>query len=256
MEKQIAFTVEGQKLYGMLHIPEGVPRFPAIAMLHGFSGQRIEPHRLFVKTARRLSQEGIAVLRFDFRGSGESEGDFYDMTLSGEIKDALAALDFLRAQPEVDIQRLGVIGLSMGGYVATCVTTLNPKIKALVLWAASAKGLKMFPHYVHLSAKNRKDWLQKGERDFGGMVLGSGFLKDGKNLPNPLPGLSRFSGKALVIHGEADASVPVTEAQVYRDLLKKKAVVHILKGADHTFNRNEWEKTVIDITAVWLRDNL
>ena len=133
MEKQIHFTVEGQRLYGMLHLPEGKGPFPALSMYHGFTGQRIEPHRLFVKTARKLAIEGFVVLRFDFRGSGESQGDFRDMTISDEIRDALASLDFLTSQPEVNPNRLGVLGLSMGGFVASHVASQSSRVKALVL---------------------------------------------------------------------------------------------------------------------------
>src|ERR1035441_774266 len=115
MEKQISFSVRGQKLYGMLHLPKGKGPAPALSMFHGFTGNRFEPHQLFVKTARRLAKDGIAVLRFDFRGSGESEGDFKDITVPGEIEDGRESLNFLSAQPEVDPNRLGILGLSMGG---------------------------------------------------------------------------------------------------------------------------------------------
>ena len=73
-EELIHFTNEDLRLYGMLHRPEGAGPHPAVMILHGFTGQRIEPHRLFVKLARQLVAAGIAALRFDFRGSGESEG--------------------------------------------------------------------------------------------------------------------------------------------------------------------------------------
>ncbi len=255
MEKQISFIVKGLKLYGMLHLPSGKGPFPALTMLHGFTGQRVEPHRLFVKIARKLAPQGIAVLRFDFRGSGESEGDFKDMTVSGEIEDALASLDFLASQPEVDKNRMGVLGLSMGGFVASCVAAKDPRVKFLVLWAAGARPFQMFPRYVHLSDKNVKEWMETGERDFGGIVLGSAFLKDLKAFKNPVPRLSKFKGKSIVIHGSADTSVPVSEAAIYQKTLGRKAQVHILEGADHTFNRAGWEKTVIDLTRSWLAKN-
>ncbi|MFA0780897.1 MAG: hypothetical protein RJAPGHWK_002418, partial [Candidatus Fervidibacter sp.] len=79
-EQFVQFEVQGQRVYGMLHLPDGTSdtgkKVPAVAMCHGFTGNRIEAHRLFVKAARHFVQHGIAVLRFDFRGSGESEGDF------------------------------------------------------------------------------------------------------------------------------------------------------------------------------------
>lgn len=211
----------------MLHLPEVEPPFPALALFHGFGGTRVEPHRLFVKISRLLAREGVASLRLDFRGSGESEGDFQSMTLSGEIKDAKAS-----------------------------VAAQDPSLKALVLWAASARGARYFPHYVHLSGKNRKEWETAGERDFGGNVLSSAFLQDGLALPNPLPALRSFPGKALVLHGEADASVPAEESQIFKKTLGDKAEVHIIKGSDHTFNKASWEKEVLETTLSWVKRHL
>jgi uncharacterized protein len=256
MEEQIHFTVQGQRLYGMLHLPQGRGPFPSLSFFHGFTGQRIEPHRLFVKTARKLADEGFVVLRFDFRGSGESQGDFRDMTISGEIKDSLASLDFLKSQPHVDPRRIGILGLSMGGFVASHVASQSRLVKTLVLWAAGARPPRFFHNDAHLADKNHKRWLKKGEWDFGGMVLGTAFLKDLKKAENLLPKLARFKGKALVIHGELDATVPVSEAEAYRKTLGQRAAVYILKGADHTFNRKEWEEEVIDTTAKWLKKKL
>jgi hypothetical protein len=255
MEEQVSFTVKGQRLYGMLHLPQGRGPFPALSFFHGFSGQRMEPHRLFVKASRLLAQEGVASLRFDFRGSGESEGDFKDMTVASEIQDAKASLDWLGRQKGVDRRRLGVLGLSMGGFVASNLAAKDKRVKALVLWAAGAMASKMFPRYVHLAGDNRQRWIDQGYWDFGGNILGSGFLKGLEKMPSHLPQLARFQGPALVLHGDADASVPVSEAEVYRKTLKK-AEVHILPGVDHTFNRSSWEKTLLTTTTAWLKDNL
>ena len=256
MEKQISFTCVGQKLYGMLHLPEGKGPFPALSFFHGFTGQRFEPHQLFVKTARALAKKGIAALRFDFRGSGESEGDFLDMTMSGEVADALESLKFLRNQAEVDSNRLGVLGLSMGGFAASCVAAQDPGVKALILWAAGAQAAKMFPRYVHLTDQNKKKWMEAGSWDFGGNLLGKDFLEDLSAMEEPLEKLDSFNGKALVIHGDGDAAVPVSEAEVYRKKLGTKAEVHILPGADHTFNRRDWEEKVIQLTVDWAKKNL
>jgi hypothetical protein len=255
MEEQVSFTVHGQKLYGMLHLPKGRGPFPSVSFFHGFTGQRVEPHQLFVKTARRLAAMGIAALRFDFRGSGESEGNFRGVTVSGELEDASKSLDFLEKRPEVIKNRLGVLGLSMGGFVASRLAARDRRVKALVLWAAGAQPRRMFPRFIHTVHQGRQRWIQQGDWDFGGNVLGVGFLKDLEKMKSHLPALSRFPGKALVIHGQADASVPVSEAKIYRQTLKG-AAIHILKGADHTFNRASWERKVVGTTVRWLRENL
>src|SRR4051794_9238908 len=95
----------GGMMRGMLHRPPGfssAQRYPAVVMCHGFTGSRVEPHRIFVKTARQLAHHGIVTVRFDFWGSGESDGDFVDVTPETEIEDALAIIDWLRAQAGID----------------------------------------------------------------------------------------------------------------------------------------------------------
>ena len=85
MEKFISFKNHGQRIVGMT-------RAPALLICHGFTGDKVENHFIFVKMARRLADAGFFAMRFDFRGSGESEGDFSDMTVPAEIDDARVAL--------------------------------------------------------------------------------------------------------------------------------------------------------------------
>lgn len=158
MEKQISLTVEGLRLFGMLHLPEGEPPFPVLTLFRGFGGTHVKP-------SRWLARKVVASLRLDFRGSGKSEGDFRSMTLNGEIQDTKTVLAFLRSQTGVNPERLGVLGLSMGGYMAACVAAQGPSLKALVLWAASARVARYFPHYIHTSTRAVK----------AGSVRGKGF---------------------------------------------------------------------------------
>src|ERR1700758_409075 len=130
----------GKRLRGMIHRPEEARSrrgTPAVIFLHGFTGDRMESHWIFVKCARALAKAGIASLRFDFYGSGESEGEFCEVTLQGEISDAQAAGGVFRQQKGIDARRLGLCGLSLGGAVAACVAA-RLRVQALVLWAALA----------------------------------------------------------------------------------------------------------------------
>lgn len=138
LERQIHFDNEGQRLYGMMHLPERPGLHPGVILLHGFTGNSKESHFMFVKAARDFARNGLVALRFDFRGSGDSEGAFVDMTAPDEISDAVAALDFLSVQSEVDEERMGLLGLSLGGCVAACTAGVDARVKSLVLWSAAA----------------------------------------------------------------------------------------------------------------------
>jgi alpha/beta superfamily hydrolase len=69
-----------------------------------------------------------------FRGSGESEGQWEDTTYTGQIADALAAIDYLATLPEIDLQRLAVLGFSQGGLVAAETAARDNRVKSVVLW--------------------------------------------------------------------------------------------------------------------------
>src|SRR5947208_9086564 len=110
---------KGQRLRGVVHLPgEAAARSPGVVFFHGFTGSRMEVHWMFVKCARALSRAGIASLRFDFAGSGESEGEFARASLQSEIDDAHDAVAFFGQHGGIDAARLGLCGLSLGGSIA------------------------------------------------------------------------------------------------------------------------------------------
>jgi len=248
-EELLRFTNEGLTLYGMLHRTEGAGPQPAVMLLHGFTGQRVESHRIFVKTARRLVENGIAALRFDFRGSGESEGEFADITILGWVSDALAGLDWLARRPGIDPDRLGVLGLSIGGCAAAIVAGRRPeRVKALTLWSAAADIATLFPERLRL-------WqplpVENGY-DIGGNVVGNGFLAE---LPqvHPQKEVARYPGPALIVHGMRDEVVPFTHADAFVAALASRARKHLIADADHTFTRVSWEREVITVSMDFFR---
>jgi len=242
MELQIGFRSGDQQVFGVLHVPESTPA-PGSIMCHGFTGHKAETHRLFVDAARDFTRNGLAVLRFDFRGSGDSEGEFHEMTVSREIEDARAALDFLASRPEVDPARLGVLGLSLGGCVAACLAGTDERVRALVLWAAVGHMERTFDG---LAPEFTGDVL-----DMTGWPLGRGFLDD---LPNiqPLKQLEKYVGPSLVVHGSNDETVPPSDASDYRLALGGHCRLHMVEGADHVFSTLRQKAEAIEVSRDFL----
>jgi len=256
VQEPVSFAVDGQKLFGMLHLPDSPGRVPGVLFCHGFTGHRIEAHFLFVKAARALEAAGLAALRFDFRGSGESEGEFRAMTLSQEIDDAAAALDLMEAHPRLDPGRLGVLGLSLGGAVAACLAGRDPRVRSVALWSAVARTRSL------CEEPPRQAWgdliRRHGHLDVGAHEVGLGFIQD---LPrhDPVKSLAASRSSALIVHGSADSSVPVSAADLYAEALQvpaRRVEKLIVDGADHTFTSLKWERAVIGRTATWFRETL
>ncbi|MCS7253299.1 MAG: alpha/beta fold hydrolase [Armatimonadota bacterium] len=248
-ELQVQFEVSGMKLYGMLHLPDDGYKCPCVIFCHGFTGHRIEAHRLFVKAAREMAHFGIGAFRFDFRGSGESEGDFGDITITGELEDLRAAIHFVSSVDGVDANRIALLGLSLGGCVAACCAPTDERIRALVLWAAVARPSEILRRHLGTNAVSELE--EKGWIDIGGLKVSRAFFDE---LPDvkPVEFVRRFKGRALIVHGSADLVVPVEDAKLYAEALGSRSELHIIEGADHTFARCHHEEQVIRLTRNWL----
>jgi dipeptidyl aminopeptidase/acylaminoacyl peptidase len=255
MEKPIVFYNHGQQLIGMLHIPDnGTSPCPAVVFFHGFTSTKVEPHRIYVKTARKLASAGFYAFRFDFRGSGDSEGDFSETTIGGEISDAIKSIDVLTAMEGVDAERIGVLGLSMGGCVAACVSGQDARVKSTVLWAPFSDDP---PDLVQMFLAGYAERPNPDEdfADYNGNTIGKAFIEE---LPQVRPSqeIQRFSGPLLIIHGEADEMVPVPHGQRYYELVKDRDAlteIAIIPQADHTFKAKAWEDVVIARSVDWFK---
>lgn len=138
-EEIISFQVEGANVVGTLSVPEGEPA-PVVLLFHGFGGSRNEMEvpsiakGLYTYTADQLAAAGYASLRIDFRGSGQSDGEFEDTTYSGQIADGLAAVAFLQSDSRVDGTHIAIIGWSQGGLVASAVAGRSGIPVATAIW--------------------------------------------------------------------------------------------------------------------------
>ena len=256
MEKPVIFKSKGMQVVGMLHMPDRYKgKVPAVVLFHGFTGTKVEPHRIFVKMARALAKAGIAALRFDFRGSGDSEGEFSSMTLTGELRDARAAMAFIRSRPGIDKSRVGVLGLSFGGAVASLLLGSDPKICAAALWAPTGRTDEMVK--ARYTAKAGRQLKQMGCADFYGNAVGQCFFDDVVRH-RPIKAITRTKTPVLLVHGSEDLTVPPKVSREYEVALRKArcAVVrHIVPGAGHTFDSLEWELQVLALTLDWFRCN-
>lgn len=130
----------GLKLAGTLTLPPGAGPFPVALMITGSGAQdrdeTIFDHKPFLLIADRLTRRGVAVLRLDDRGVGGSQAAAPGATLSDAAGDVAASLAWLRARPEIDPARVGLIGHSEGGSLAIETAAHDPKIAFVVLMAA------------------------------------------------------------------------------------------------------------------------
>lgn len=129
------------ELAGTLTLPEKEGKFPTVILISG-SGQQnrdseILGHKPFLVIADYLTRNGIAVLRYDDRGVGESKGDPSLSTSADFANDAAAAIAYLKTRKEINIKKIGIIGHSEGGMIAPMLAANDKSIAFLVLLAGT-----------------------------------------------------------------------------------------------------------------------
>ena len=175
---RVSFPTGELLLEGILAIPEGAGPFPAVIVCH--------PHPLYggsmdnnvvYSLSETLTQASLASFRFNFRGVGESQGEFGQGI--GEQEDVKAAISFISTVKEVDSKRIGIVGYSAGAGFAFPIGFNDTRIKAL---AAVSPPLNMFD-FDFLKSCPRPKLLISGSRD--DLIPVDQFLEFCQNLPEP-----------------------------------------------------------------------
>ncbi|MBQ6379609.1 MAG: alpha/beta fold hydrolase [Prevotella sp.] len=244
------------RLKALIQKPELQPgqQCPMVIFCHGFSGTKDGP--MFELVCDTLQAHGIASIRFDFNGHGESEGEFKDMTVPNEIEDAKKVVEYVHDLRWVS--DLAIAGHSQGGVVASMTAgQLSEEqgesvFKAVVLMAPAAvlredaiRGNTMGKQY---------DPFDPGEyvELWGGLKLGGNYIRTAFSLPI-YETAAKYQGPALIIHGTADRVVPYTYGERFHQIWPKSELV-IQDYFDHGFSQNIYRTT--DIVSDYLIQQL
>ena len=212
-----------------------------VMILHGFTGSKNE--KLLTALADALESRGIASVRFDFNGHGESEGDFTKMTVLNEIEDARKVFEYVRDLRYVD--GVSVAGHSQGGVVASMLAgELGAEdIHSVVLLAPAAvlrdDAIRGNIFGVAFDAANPPESVKIFDR----YSIGRDYVLTAQTLPI-YPTAEKFTGAVCLIHGTADRIVPYTFSEHYHRLYRNSEL-HLMPGVDHGFTGAENEAAKI-----------
>lgn len=259
IRESVVLTNEGQKIFGILHLPLDVVNPPCVLICHGLGGHKTGRYRVYVELAEALIRANIAVFRFDFRGSGDSEGDFSEMTLTGEVGDALAALRYLQREPRVDNNRIAVFGRSLGGAVAVLSSAAFGDVKCLALWAPIFNGDQWKAEWAKVSQGMASDYESNELRRINGQVAGLNFYAElfGMRIDQALHKLNNIP--LLLLHGEKDGLVTIKHSELYvHERRHSSALTEFIRlpQGDHDFTFTDERHFAIEKTAEWFKENI
>jgi hypothetical protein len=282
MEQAISFTSDGMTLRGVLHVPDGAKEArPAIILCHGFGGScRGAGHP---ELARALEGAGYVVLRFDFRGCGQSDGEKGSVICLEEVADLRHAITFLETQASIAPDRIGVIGASLGGSVAMSVAAIDKRVKVCAANGAIGKGERRFrsqyrdPSQWQAFLKRLED-AKRIKAESGRSVMLNRFdivhIPESNRAGLPPGAVMEFTAETamsmlafdpedvvrqiaprplLLIHPREDAVVPSSESDALAKAAGDNCEKHIIESQNHF---GSGDPTLTAITLEWLARHL
>ncbi len=243
--------------------PEGKAVVPGVILLHGSASHKNEVGDLYLRLAEQLANNGIASIRIDFAGTGDSPVDYTHYTLKTAVRDAEVALAFLRSQTQVDAHRIGIVGFSQGGLIAQLLLAQQPGIKSFVAWSSVASdGIGPFADmFETLYMKAKREGQVEQQFAWRPPLTISYEWFEQVMANQSLSGMAEYTGSVLAIAGSNDTVVPpaaATRLIVASGSDVARAV--IIKGADHIFNvldeNANQDEQLLEVTTEWFTEAL
>ena len=241
-------------------------KVPGVVMLHGTGSNRDEAGMGYALAAPRMAADGIATLRIDFMGNGDSTASYRDYNYTSAVIDAKAAADYLAGLETVDGGNLGVMGWSQGGTDALLAAEAHPDtFQAVVTWSGALElnGASLFAgtSFEDAYAQAKKegfytmtfDWrepLELGERWFQ-EVAETNILKVTADIKAPI----------LAINGKDDTTVtPDNAEKIVKAAANADSQLLLVDNCDHTYNVFSGDFTAlyqtVDATAAFFQAQL
>ncbi|MFA8438135.1 alpha/beta hydrolase [Pueribacillus sp. YX66] len=279
------------ELRGSLVFPEqkvSTDTFPAVLLLHG-SGpvDRDENAKMGKINAFKLLSDaivphGFAVLRYDKRGVGESKGNYHEAGLSDLVADADAALTFLKAHPNIDKERVFLLGHSEGCTLAVLLQK-QQAVKGLILLAGAAESLKTtvmrqgeffardfkemtglkgalfrFLKVPNKIAKQQRNLIERIEQSTEPVIRVKGQKVNAKWMKehfayNVRDDLKHITCPILAITGSKDVQVLPEHAKVFADGVSGEAEHLIIENMNHLLRHQEEDANILSLKQVYKR---
>lgn len=225
-----------------------------IAVLcHGFlSGKNSSTNNTLT---RLLTDRGIATFRFDFFGHGESDGPFEQITNTLAVDQARAALDLVRRK---GYRRIGLMGSSFGGLVATLVAAQRTDLACLALKCPVvdfAEELRLEFGEAEMAKWQSTDTVPNIMGGSDRIALRYAFYEDCLRRIAYEPARS-ITAPTIIVQGDRDEHVPLHQSQRLYEALQVKKCMEVLPGADHQFTKGEDFTRMTNLIADWLTEHL
>lgn len=254
LEKRLDFKTKSGKITGFLTLPKAISK-NLILLVHGFTGSMDGPSDLYKKLAYKLTENGFAVYRFNFRFTTDDFKDYYKMTIAGEVTD----LKFLVKEFSKKY-RVGIVGESLGGAIS--ILGYSDKVSCMVLFYPAiffkeniADRWSSDEDIREMNDKGVLPWTKSSGQK---LFVGKKFIEE-VNRIEIIPKISKIRCPLLFIHGSVDTTVSFTESNRAFKVANEPKDIKIIEGAHHGFKDKNYRPSevlqdkAIELSVGWFK---
>lgn len=246
------YNSKKQKIVGLYSSPNE-DRCPIVMIVHGFKGDK-EYYPFVNNSVKSFLEAGIAVIRIDCRGSGESDMEFKYVTIESEAEDVRSTVEFVKTLREIDSRRIGVIGVSMGATASLLAARNISDIKALIFWGPMFFGINYYDTPKHRKTIEKEGVFYVSQKLTGKkMIAGKRLFEALKNLDTSAA-MREIKIPSLIIRGSKEEVIDAMQDKKAIELLHSD--YQIIKNGDHNFTDKNSEKELIETTINWCKEKL
>lgn len=231
---------------------------PLVIMCHGTASNKDEAGDGYKMYAPKLAESGIASIRFDFIGTGDSKVDYSEYNFTTAVNDVTRVIEYAHNLKSIDNKNIGIMGWSQGGSIAMLAAGENSDIKSIVTWAGAENDCLLDLGNYEEAKANGYAVVEFDWRD--SLNFGLQWHEDVRNI-DILEALKKSKAPILALNGSADNVVPPKTTDLIIEASNNETSKEsIIDGADHTFNIFTGDLTkyneLCDQTTKWFLDTL
>lgn len=253
MKIKLDIKAENHEIPAILTLPDVDEKSPVVVLCHGTGSNKDEAGNLYVELAEKLKCAGIASIRFDFIGNGDSTEDYIGYTLTSAVEDVKTVVNYIKNHSLLDEDRMGIVGFSQGGSVAALSVGEVEELKCMVGWSSALSLMSLADDEMRKTAETQGwAWLNF---DFRSSVRLSKQWMDEAEKMDVLSVLSKRGLPLLGIAGTLDTVVPWECSKQMVEATHHPDSELMLVEGDHIFSVFEHDKVwpkVIEKTTEWL----
>jgi dipeptidyl aminopeptidase/acylaminoacyl peptidase len=243
---------KNHELCGILSNPTSDKDRPIILLCHGFTTSK--DGRTYVRLEEILNRKKFSTFRFDFFGHGESSGEFADITVTEAVDDVQSAIRFVK---DSGYGRIGLVGSSFGGFASILAAGRSDDVFVLALKSPVSDYLGLLiarDHDIDIETWRKECSIPVEGADGESLRLKYSFFEDAERI-NGYAFAENIKVSTLIVHGDRDETVPLTQSQKTADLIPN-CRLEIIEGADHTYSDPQHFEQMLDLISDFIISNI